>query len=170
MTKTIVEALTIKNSGDVAADNADPPEVLETIPVYREFFAEHEKFQRIHVHLVGLRVRDPSEDSNAGVFKASWFKTPKLQVETYGEDTGSTDYFPIGKHNTLVSGSVFVDAVPSHLAGVTSIFTHEILLVEISNEKRTHTGLGRQVCRHWQERDDRRYQNFGDWQERSIFV
>ncbi|CAJ1935005.1 unnamed protein product [Cylindrotheca closterium] len=103
MTKTIVEALTVKNPGEVAGDDVDPPEVLDTIPVYKEFFAEHEKFQRIHVHLVGLRVRDPSEDSDAGVFKASWFKTPRLTVETYGEDTGSTDYFPVGKHSTLKS-------------------------------------------------------------------
>ena len=99
---SIVEALTIKNPGEVAADNADPPEGLEAVPVYKEFFAEHEKFQRIHVHLIGVRAKD-GEDVNAGVFKAPFFKKLKLQVDTYGEDTGSTDFFPIGQYTTLVS-------------------------------------------------------------------
>ena len=110
-TSTIADHLTIKTEGEVADEDADPPSIIDKIPLYNDFFTRPELYQRIHVHLVGVRAKDP-EDSNAGLHAKSLFGQgesllrnihPSVTVDTFGANTGSTDYFPIGEHTFLVS-------------------------------------------------------------------
>jgi hypothetical protein len=112
----IVDHLTIKTPGEVADKASDPPAAIDNIPLYSDFFTRPELYERIHVHIVRVRPKDPL-DSNAGLYAKKgilgkglfWSKvfmdyvSPKVTVDTYGAKTGSTDYFPIGKHAFLVS-------------------------------------------------------------------
>jgi hypothetical protein len=111
----IVDHLTIKTPGEVADKASDPPAAMDKIPLYSDFFTRPELYQRIHVHIVRVRPKDP-HDSNAGLYAKGILGrglfgskvlidhvSPKVTVDTYGAKTGSTDYFPIGKHAFLVS-------------------------------------------------------------------
>lgn len=112
---TIADHLTIKTPGEVANKAADPPAVMDKIPLFSDFLTRPEFYQRIHVHIVRVRPKDP-QDSNAGLYGKGILGrglfgskalidhvSPKVTVDTYGAKTGSTDYFPIGKHDFLVS-------------------------------------------------------------------
>lgn len=101
----IADLLTIKTPNEVAVESADPPANIDKIPLYSDFFTKPELYQRIHVHLVGVRPTDPA-DSYAGVYAGGLFGSyynvsPSATVETYGPNTGSTDYFDVGKHTFL---------------------------------------------------------------------
>ena len=113
---TIEEVLCIKTKGEVAEKSADPPAVIDEIKLYKDFFTNQELYQRIHVHVIGVRPKDPN-DSNARLKAVGLFGFPRLfssyrsklapmsasvKVETFGPDTLSTDYFDIGKHSFLV--------------------------------------------------------------------
>ena len=84
------------------------------VPVYHEFFHNHEAYERYHIHLVGLASSNKAGGSGGGSggdevalkVRRNWFGTPRIMdaiadpyitVKTLGSDTGSTDYFPIGK-------------------------------------------------------------------------
>jgi hypothetical protein len=105
----IADYLTIKTPGEVADIAADPPAAIDKIPLFSDFLTRPELYQRIHVHIVAVRRKDP-QDSNAGLYATGYFgykshvhPKAKVTVDTYGAKTGSTDYFPIGKHTFLVS-------------------------------------------------------------------
>lgn len=106
---SIVDSLTAVFEDEVAAPEANPPSTLESIPAYREFFNEPELFQRIHVHLVGLRVKDqhaskPQKSMFGRLFDVIGFGDKYASMnaivvaDVEGADTGSTNFFPIGKH------------------------------------------------------------------------
>jgi len=76
-----------------------------SIPLYEDYFHHHEKYERFHVHLVGLV--SSSNQGDAIKVRRNIFGRPKVidavadpyvTVETVGDDTGSTEYFPVGKH------------------------------------------------------------------------
>ena len=103
------EILTLKTQLEVADAASDPPAVIDSIPLYSDFFKLPETYQRIHVHLIGVRPKDP-KDEKAGLHATTYFGyrsffrhvNPFVVVETYGANTGSTDWFPIGQHKFLV--------------------------------------------------------------------
>jgi len=98
------DILTIKIPGEIASEKADVPSVLDEIPTYQEFYGQHELFQRILVEIDCIRPKD-SSNTSAGITNKSGFNIPfrrssvslTVTAETYGPDTGSTDYFSIGK-------------------------------------------------------------------------
>ncbi len=109
---TVADVLTIKKEGeDAPLRDVDPPAIMDEIPLYHDFFTNPELYQRIHVHLIGVRAKDP-KDSDAGLRAKSLIGqhesmirhvNASVTVETVGENTGSTDYFEIGKNEFLVS-------------------------------------------------------------------
>jgi len=109
---TIQDVLTIKSKGEVCAECSDPPAEIDQVDIYREFFTQPELYQRIHIHIVGIRAKDPT-DTTAGLKANGFFgvsmlapnyrsrfakASASISVDTYGSDTGSADYFDIGKH------------------------------------------------------------------------
>lgn len=110
------DILTLKTPGEVADAAAYPPAAIDSIQIYSDFFKFPAQYQRIHVHMVGVTPKDPKDDA-AGLFavglfgKRSLFRrvNPSVAVETFGDNTGSTDYFPIGKHKFMPH---FTDATP----------------------------------------------------------
>jgi len=110
---TLSDTLTIKIADDFADPSADVPADMDNIPEYSDFFNRHELYQRIHVHLVGVKPKIPG-DSDAGLRVGNIFNCffPRRQhegvnasatVEAYGPNTGSgkNNFFPIGKHSWL---------------------------------------------------------------------
>ena len=82
-------------------------EVFGQVPEYKDFFECPEKFERIEMHMTGVRVKaDADKGSFVGqpscLFKKSTI-SPHLISKTIGDDTGSTDFFEIGTHEFLVS-------------------------------------------------------------------
>jgi predicted nucleic acid-binding protein len=85
---------------------ADQRPSFKDIPIYDSFFEEPEKYERYHIHLIGLR--NSSGSTEGGIAnRRSIFGFPRVFdavahpyaiVETFGSDTGSADHFPIGKH------------------------------------------------------------------------
>ena len=83
---------------------------ISAVPVYDDFFHKHESYERYHIHVVGLASSSSSSstaESHALQVRRGWFGVPRIvdaiadpfvTVETVGSDTGSTDYFPIGKY------------------------------------------------------------------------
>ncbi len=106
----IADILTAKTPSEVAAKAADPPDAIGDIKEYSELFTQPELFQRIHVHLVCVRPKGV-RNSEKGLFVMNMlgFKSflydmnASATVETYGDKCGSTEWFPIGKHEFLVS-------------------------------------------------------------------
>ena len=75
---------------------------LSGVPLYDQFFNDHDLYERYHVHLVGLTGRSKlhSRKNRLGVTRViDGVADPYVTVETVGSDTGSTTYFPIGKHS-----------------------------------------------------------------------
>jgi hypothetical protein len=142
----IADYLTIKTPGEVADKAADPPAAIDKIPLFSDFLTRPELYQRIHVHLVGVRAKDP-EDSNAGLHAKSLFGQgesllrnihPSVTVDTFGANTGSTDYFPIGKHAFLVSTlKILSYALPATL-NISHIFLARLFVFTFTN---TDTGF-----------------------------
>jgi len=102
------DTLTIKIPGEIAAEIADVPSVIEEVPTYQEFYGQHELFQRILVEINCIRPKDSSNTSAGITNKYLGLNIPFLSsasldvtVETYGPDTGSTEYFNIGKHTFM---------------------------------------------------------------------
>lgn len=103
----MTDMLTIKNAGDISDPAADPPAALFDVDVYNQFFNNPEKYNKYHVHLVGARARPGAVAPGCKAINSSCFNLfttvatpdPMAVVETIGVDTGSTNYFPIGKHN-----------------------------------------------------------------------
>jgi hypothetical protein len=83
---------------------AEQPD-LSGVPTLQTFFESPELYERYHIHLIGVR---PAEEGGQGLGnRRNMFGTPRLvdpvadpyvTVATVGADTGSTDYFAIGKH------------------------------------------------------------------------
>jgi len=134
---TIEEVLTIKSTNEVAAPEADPPSsALENISSYQDFFTRPELYERIHVHLVGVRAKKgdgkgtASNPDKAGIPTRnifgfhSLFSTvdPLVVVETVGLNTGSSDFFPIGKHEFAVSHTKCMHALLNILMSCLGIF------------------------------------------------
>ena len=93
---------------DHADSKSDPPAGFAKIPLYSSFLNQPEDWERIHVHLSGVRPeRDDQPTSRTdGIKSLSSFLTsvnPSVKVETVGKDTGSTDYFDVGVHSFTVS-------------------------------------------------------------------
>jgi hypothetical protein len=106
----IIDHLTVKTEGEVADERADPPTAIQDIPLYNDFFTRPELYHRVHVHLVGVRAKDP-ENKHAGLSSGLLGKCDSsATVETYGADTGSTDFFPIGSHDYGVSFGLKIQA------------------------------------------------------------
>jgi hypothetical protein len=76
---------------------------FSAVPVYQTFFEQPELYERYHIHLIGL-----TGEAGKGIKKSrnrlgfinvlDAVTDPYVTVETFGEDTGSTDYFKIGAH------------------------------------------------------------------------
>ena len=78
---------------DPVPDAAMPD--LSAVPLYQDFHNAPEKFRRIHLHVMGLKKDDTKP------LTAFWkLERPIgiLQVATYGDDTGSPDYFDVGNY------------------------------------------------------------------------
>jgi hypothetical protein len=76
---------------------------FSAVPVYQTFFEQPELYERYHIHLIGLTGEAGSgiqkSRNRLGFIKLRDAVTdPYVTVETFGEDTGSTDYFGIGMH------------------------------------------------------------------------
>jgi hypothetical protein len=138
----IADYLTIKTPGEVADKAADPPAAIDKIPLFSDFLTRPELHQRFQVHIVAVRRKDP-QDSNAGLYATGYFgyksliyhvhpKT-KVTVDTYGAKTGSTDYFPIGKHAFLVSTlKILSYALPATL-NMSHIFLARLFVFTFTN-------------------------------------
>lgn len=111
---TLGDHLTIKYPADVASPEADVPSSLESVSEYNDFFTKPELYQRIHIHMIGMRAKDASpgySDDSGGVITLNRFgmrslistPDPMIVAEAKGMDTGSTTDFPIGKHTFAVS-------------------------------------------------------------------
>lgn len=70
----------------------------DTIAEYEDFFEHPELFERIHMHLIGVRVKDGAANESKNRPGLKHGITPLLISETIGENTGSTDFFPIGSN------------------------------------------------------------------------
>jgi hypothetical protein len=78
---------------------------FSAVPVYQTFFEQPELYERYHIHLIGLTA---GETGAAGISQSrnrlgfvnvlDAVADPYVTVETFGTDTGSTEYFDIGKH------------------------------------------------------------------------
>jgi len=86
----IEEHLTIPSTGN-GSPEASPPESLENVLEYKEFFTEPKLFQRALIHLKDVR---PLEGSTESLKAYSYLAI----AEAYGENTGSAKYFNIGRH------------------------------------------------------------------------
>jgi hypothetical protein len=82
---------------------------FSAVPVYQTFFEQPELYERYHIHLIGLTTGEETTDTTAaGIPKSrnrlGFVKVrdavvdPYVTVETFGTDTGSTEYFTIGWH------------------------------------------------------------------------
>lgn len=75
--------------------------IFGQVPEYKDFFECPEKFERIHMHLNGVRVKAGADkDSFVGqsFFGVKHSITPYVISKAVGKDTGSTDFFDIGTH------------------------------------------------------------------------
>jgi len=92
---------------------------FEKTPIYQSFFENHDSYERYHVYLIGVRLKKDSKQKGSGskadrksvgiapkTVKAGRFHIKSAVyptcdcyavIETFGDDTGSTDYFPVGK-------------------------------------------------------------------------
>jgi hypothetical protein len=87
---------------------ADQRPSFKDIPIYDSFFEEPEKYERYHIHLLGVVNSSGSTEGGIAPRRSLWnlygytrlfaVADPYATVETFGSDTGSSDYFPIGKH------------------------------------------------------------------------
>jgi len=104
---SIVDHLTIKIDGEIADSASDPPTNLDEIPLYKDFFTRPDLYQRVHIHIVGIRPTDPTDDgcglNNTNLVRAclkfgkKHIVEPCVKAKAYGENTGSTEYFKIGE-------------------------------------------------------------------------
>jgi alpha-beta hydrolase superfamily lysophospholipase len=91
----------------------DPFPDLSHVPAYDSFFNHPEEYQRYHIHLIGAEnIQSDGRGAAAAIDKrrnrlgrprvVDTVADPYVIVETVGDnegnDTGSTSYFPIGKH------------------------------------------------------------------------
>lgn len=81
----------------VAVPEAQEPAEIARIPLYDALYNRPEEYHRIHLLVIGV-----VKNSSAPLGLLWWVRDPQtfLEVETYGEDTGSTDYFPIGYYKS----------------------------------------------------------------------
>lgn len=71
---------------------------LSAVPLLDQFFNDHGSYERFHLHVVGLTGKLHSR-KRFGVPRAiDAVADPFIVVETVGPETGSADYFPIGRH------------------------------------------------------------------------
>jgi len=98
----ISECITCKLPGEICAPEADPPSCLNDIPLFKDFFSRRDLYHRVHVHVVGVRPKKDAKNSDAEISKHGLVRfghfDPLVVAKTVGPDTGSTDYFPVGKH------------------------------------------------------------------------
>ena len=92
------------------ADDEDWPLEISQIDTFNTFYYNHDQYQRYHIHLMGivpttnnLPVRLSKgigqRKNRLGLnAKIDANPDPYCVVETVGDDTGSTSYFPIGVH------------------------------------------------------------------------
>ncbi len=74
---------------------AEQPD-LSGIPTLQSFFETPELYERYHIHLIGVR---PKVEGGEGIKNAFCdVVDPYVKVNTFGKDTGSTDFFEIGSH------------------------------------------------------------------------
>lgn len=89
-------------------DSEDPFPDLSHVPAYDSFFNHHSQYTRYHIHLIGAEAQDGGAaiDKRRNRFgrprAVDAVADPYVTVETVGKDTGSTSYFPIGKHKFRV--------------------------------------------------------------------
>jgi hypothetical protein len=85
---------------------ADAPD-FSAIPIYHDFFEHHNLYERYHVHVIGLMNGHHPTKGAALKTRRNVFGSPRvidaladpyLTIQTVADDTGSTDYFPIGYH------------------------------------------------------------------------
>jgi hypothetical protein len=89
------------------SNDDDPFPDLSRVPVYDSFFNHPEEYQRYHIHLIGA---EKNQDGGVAIDKrrnqfgrprvVDAIADPYVTVETVGDqnNTGSTSYFPVGKH------------------------------------------------------------------------
>ncbi|KAG7348161.1 hypothetical protein IV203_016866 [Nitzschia inconspicua] len=88
--------------------NDDPFPDLSHVPAYDSFFNHHDLYFRYHIHVIGAEAQDRGAaiDKRRNRFGrprvVDAVADPYVIVETVGKDTGSTSYFPIGKHKFSV--------------------------------------------------------------------
>ncbi|KAG7368834.1 DDE superfamily endonuclease [Nitzschia inconspicua] len=86
----------------------DPFPDFSHVPAYDSFFNHHDLYFRYHIHLIGAEAQDRGAafDKRRNRFGrprvVDAVADPYVIVETVGKDTGSTSYFPIGKHKFSV--------------------------------------------------------------------
>jgi hypothetical protein len=78
---------------------AESPD-FSAVPVYQTFFEQPELYERYHIHLIGLTGKAGSGIQKSynclGFIKLlDAVSDPYVTVETFGGDTGSTDYLAL---------------------------------------------------------------------------
>ena len=115
---------------DLTNGNEDLLKVFSDVKEYEDFFQRPELFERIHLHLLGVRVKKGA-DKNSHLGQPGFFSdgTIKSHVisKTIGDQTGSTDFFEIGTHEFIVGrhGIIFKIIISFLIISFIVIFIHE---------------------------------------------
>ena len=80
----------------VSVSGSDAYPDFSQAPIYDDFFNKLETFRRVHLQLRGLESTKDKLGLRWRLARPEAF----LKVTTYGDDTGSADYFPIGSYES----------------------------------------------------------------------